>query len=321
MQFGVSIGNFGGFGPRGDVQDMLGIAERADLLGFDSVWVADHIFMPADIESRYPYNDTGISPFAYHLDIYDPLAMIAAMAVRTKRVRLGTSVLIIPYRNPLVLAKMLATLDQLSHGRVILGVGAGWMAEEFEALGIGQYYPVRGSVTDEWIRICLKLWTSDGPASFHGKFHSFDDVGPGPQPVQKPHIPLWIGGTGDVAHRRVARYGDGYHPMPSTPQQVSEQLQSMRREVEKRGRDPGKVVVSLNGPGIVIGGEYAAPEPGIARASGSKQQIIDRLAEYAKVGLQHCIVRPTFAGQTETTPASTMEAMQYMAEEILPALR
>ena len=243
---------------------------------------------------------------------------MAALAVRTKRIRIGTDVLIIPYRNPLVLAKMLATLDQLSHGRITLGAGVGWMQDEFDALGIGAYYPVRGAVTDEWIRICLTLWTSKGPASFHGKFHAFDQVGAGPQPVQVPHIPIWIGGTGAVAHRRVARYGDGYLPMPSPPEAVRAQLQSVRQELEKRGRDPSALAVGMLGPRIVIGG---AREEGAVGAFGSRQEIIDQLAEYARAGLQHVIATPSFAGATGVSLERTKEAMQYMAEEIMPAFR
>ena len=136
MKFGIPIGNFGTLGKYGDAEDVIAVAERAELLGFDSVWVHDHVFMPALIESRYPYNESGIAGFAYHQDIYDPITMMAAVAVRTSRVRIGTSVLIVPYRDPLVQAQMIATLDQLSHGRILLGIGVGWMEEEFEALGI-----------------------------------------------------------------------------------------------------------------------------------------------------------------------------------------
>src|SRR5262249_42287456 len=153
-----------------------------------------HLVMPARIRSRYPYNASGRAGFAYHQDIFDPLAMMAAVAVRTRRVQIATSVLIVPYRNPVLLAKMLATLDQLSRGRIVLGAGVGWMAEEFEALQMADYYDVRGSVTDEWLRICIALWTAEAPVSFQGRFYRFREVGALPRPVQRPHIPIWIGG-------------------------------------------------------------------------------------------------------------------------------
>jgi probable F420-dependent oxidoreductase len=138
------------------------------------------------------------------------------VAVATERVELGTSVLIVPYRNPLVLAKMLSTIDQLSRGRVRLGIGVGWMEEEFEALGIGEWYRVRGRVTDEWIAICRRLWSDQDPVSFDGRFISFKKVGGRPTPVNG-RIPIWVGGWGDVAARRVARLGDGYQTISSSP--------------------------------------------------------------------------------------------------------
>lgn len=319
MKFGVTVGNFGQYGKHGDANDQVRIAETAELLGFDSVWVHDHLFMPATIRARYPYNAEGRAGFAYRQDIYDPLAMMAALAVRTKRVSIGTSVLIIPYRNPLVLAKMLATLDQLSHGRIILGCGVGWMTEEFEALGIGDYYPVRGTVTDEWLRICIAMWTADGPVSYDGRFHQFSNVGARPGTVQKPHIPLWIGGKRDVAVRRVARLGSGYHTISSTAAELKEELDLLRPELEKAGRDPAEIVISMLGPQVVIGGE---PMPDRPMVAGNKQQIIDQLGAYRDAGLDHALSTPRFANlRGPITPEHTLEAMQYMAEEILPALR
>lgn len=318
MEFGIAVGNFGTYGKRGGAQELIGIARHAELLGFDSVWVHDHLFMPATIRARYPYNESGVAGFAYRQDIYDPLAMMAAIAARTSRIRIGTSVLIIPYRNPVILARMLATLDQLSHGRIILGLGVGWMAEEFEALGIGAWYPVRGAVTDEWIRICIALWTGKAPVSYQGRFHSFSRVSPLPRPVQQPCIPLWVGGKGPIAARRVARYGSGYHTITSTPAEIVTELKLVHAEMERAGRDPSELVVSMLGPGIRIGG---APGPGAA-VSGSRDQMISQLGEYAAAGLQHAIVLPTFANAAgEATPERTKEALEYLAKEVLPALR
>lgn len=319
MEFGIPIGNFGNFGKQGSAADLVHVARYAERVGFDSVWVHDHLLMPATIRARYPYNERGSAGFAYRQDIYDPLAMMAAVAVRTDRVRIGTSVLIIPYRNPLVLARMLATLDQLSGGRLVLGLGVGWMAEEFEALGIGDYYPHRGAVTDEWIRICIKLWTGDEPVSHKGRLHRFTDLSPHPRPAQRPHIPLWVGGKGDVAWRRVARYGSGYHTITSEPEQLAVELRGVRDAMERRGRDPSELVVSMLGPRVVIGRASEMP----ATVSGSREQIIEQLAEYERAGLQHALTTPSFAERLgdAATPGRTMEAMQYMAEEILPALQ
>lgn len=317
MKIGISIGNFGQFGKRGGAPELVQIAQRAEQLGYDSVWVHDHLFMPARIRARYPYNESGVAGFAWRQDIYDPLAMMAAVAVRTQRVSIGTSVLIVPYRNPLVLAKMLATLDCLSHGRIRLGIGVGWMAEEFDALGIGDYYPIRGRITDEWMRICIELWTSTGASSYAGQYHQFDQVGAFPKPIQKPHIPIWVGGKGEIAARRVARYGSGYHTITSSPQDVEEELKVVARELEKQGRDLSEIEVSmLGGMSLREGSAWGSS----AIIGGSKAQIIDQLGAYVRVGMHHLIATPTSGARDAHTPQRLMDDMQYVAEDILPAL-
>lgn len=317
MKFGVPVGNFGQFGKRGDAPAQVQVAVAAERFGFDSVWVHDHLVMPADIRARYPYNDSGVAGFAWRQDIYDPLAMMAALAVATERVDIGTSVLIIPYRNPVVLARMLATVDQLAGGRVRLGAGVGWMQEEFEALGIGDWFPVRGRVTDEWIAICRALWAGAAPISYEGRFFSCQDAAVHPKPAHGT-IPVWVGGWGDVAARRVARLGDGFQTISSTPKMVADQLALVRQELEKRGRSLAEIEVSMLG-GIRIGeAAGAAPSPVIG---GSTQQIIDQLGTYAEAGLQHLIATPRRAGAPAMTPAAMIEDMQWLAEEVFPALR
>lgn len=317
MKFGVPIGNFGQFGKLGTARDQVRVAAAAERLGFDSVWVHDHIVMPARIRARYPYNDSGVAGFAWRQDIYDPIAMLSALAVATERVEIGTSVLIIPYRNPVVLAKMLATVDQLARGRLRLGIGVGWMQEEFEALGIGDWYPIRGRVTDEWIEVCKELWSRDGASSFNGRFVSFDGIGAYPKPVAR-HIPIWVGGWGDVAARRVARYGDGFQTISSTPAMVAEQLACVRTELERRDRTLDQIEISMLG-GIRIGDSAAGAPPMLI--GGSRQEIIDRLGEYREAGLQHLIATPRRAGAGPFTPDGLIEDIQYLAEEIFPALR
>jgi probable F420-dependent oxidoreductase len=317
VKFGVPIGNFGQFGKRGDAPDQVRVAVAAERLGFDSVWVHDHIVMPVRIRSRYPYNESGVAGFAWRQDIYDPLAMLAAVAVATERVEIGTSVLIVPYRNPVVLAKMLATIDQLARGRLRLGIGVGWMAEEFEALGIGHWFPVRGRVTDEWIAVCKALWSEDGPCSFQGRSIAFRDVGAFPKPVRR-HIPIWVGGWGEVAARRVARLGDGYQTISSTPAMIARQLETVGQELEKRGRRLADIEVSMLG-GIRLGaGTMPAPVPVIG---GSRQEIIDQLGAYRDAGLQHLIATPRRADAGPMTPDGLIEDMQRLAEDVLPALR
>ena len=209
--------------------------------------------------------------------IYDPLAVMAAIGAQTSRVGIGTSVLIVPYRNPLVLAKTLSTIDRISHGRVILGIGVGWMEEEFQALGIGDQYAHRGTVTDEYIAVCIDLWTQDGPSSFRGRWVDYDGVGALPLPVQRPHIPIWVGGKTPAAIRRVARYGSGYHTVASSPEQVAAEVAAVHAEMEKVGRDPAELVVSMLS--AFLGAEGA-------------EQIIDAVGRYAEAGLHHLVGIP-----------------------------
>lgn len=312
MKFGVVTGNFGTFGEDPGVEGCLAVAEEAERLGYDSVWVHDHVVMPAMVDSRYLYNATGASPFRVDQYIYDPLAVMAAIGARTSRVGIGTSVLIVPYRNPLVLAKALATIDRISHGRVILGIGVGWMKEEFDALGIGEYWARRGAVTDEFMAVCIDLWTQRGPSSFDGRWVRYEDIGANPLPVQKPHIPIWVGGRTAAARRRVARYGTGYHSVASTPAQLAEEVAGVRAEMERAGRDPDELEVSMLWAFL---------------GTGSAQQLIDTLADYERAGLHHIVGAPSLrpGGLADLSPhdrlQATLEDLQTFAAEILPALR
>lgn len=315
MKIGVPVGNFGMFGKAGSAADQVRVAVAAEQLGFDSVWVHDHLVMPAGIASRYPYNESGVAGFAWRQEIDDPLAMLAAIAAATSRVEIGTSVLIVPYRNPLVLAKMLATIDQIAHGRLRLGIGVGWMREEFEALGIGEGYRVRGRVTDEWLAICKALWSSEGPVSFHGRFAAFEEVGARPRPFNG-RIPIWVGGWGEVAARRVARLGDGYQTITSTPAMVAEQLARLSAELERRRRTIDEIEVSMLG-GIRIGRGQGAPVP----IGGDPPEIIAALRAYEAAGLHHLIATPRRAGAGPFTPDGMIEDMRLLADEVLPAIR
>jgi probable F420-dependent oxidoreductase len=278
--------------------------------------VHDHIIMPSGVESKYPYNATGDSPFRVDQFIYDPIATMAAIGARTQRVQIGTSVLVVPYRNPVHLAKELATVDRISHGRIILGIGVGWMAEEFEALGIGDMYKNRGSVTDEWMSVCVNLWTQQGASSFDGKWVRYKDVGANPLPVQKPHIPIWVGGKTPQAWRRVARYGSGYHTITSTPQEVGQEIANVHAEMEKAGRDPKELVVSMLGVGVGVG------------IGTSTARIVDTLGEYGRAGMHHVVGIPWMLGRERLGGDSdhgrlqaTLENMAVFASDVLPKVQ
>ena len=201
MKIGYSLSNNQGME---DVQGVIDLAVRAEELGFDSVWASEHVF-----NVSYVYDRIGDKPY------YEPLTVLAYVAAVTKTIGLGTSVLVLPYHNPIRLAKVAATLDVLSGGRLMLGVGVGVIEEELEAMG--SPYAERGAITDETIAIMIELWTKEDP-SFQGKYHSFSNMKFTPKPMQKPYIPIIIGGTSRAAIRRAARSGTVWHPTALSPE-------------------------------------------------------------------------------------------------------
>ena len=183
-------------------------ARRVEELGYHSIFVSDHVVLPLRTRSRYPYNSSGVAPISAENDILEPFTLISYLASITRRVRLGISVQVLPYRHPVLNAKMLTTLDVLTGGRVIVGVGVGWLEEEFQALNAD--YSNRGTVTDEHIQIFKALCTQEEPV-FHGQHYHVEGIKLYPKPVQKPHPPIWVGGTTARAKRRAATLGDGWH--------------------------------------------------------------------------------------------------------------
>lgn len=212
-----------------------------EALGFASLWVSDHVVVPWTIRSRYPYSPTGEFPLSPDTPFLEPLTTLAVVAGATERIRLGTSVLVLPHRHPVLLAKMLASLDRLAGGgRVILGAGVGWLREEIELFGVD--FASRGAWSDETIRVLRACWTEDRPA-FQGRFFRFDAVGFAPRPVAP--IPIWIGGDTPAALSRVARLGDGWHAAyPARPALV-EGLARLRAACREVGRDPATLTLSV----------------------------------------------------------------------------
>ena len=195
MKVGVNLINFG---PGVSPASLKSWATLSEALGYHIIMTSDHIAITPDVQSRYP------APF------YEPLSLLGWLAGVTTKIEIGTTVIIVPYRNPLELAKATANVDQLSDGRFILGVGIGWAQEEFHVLNAA--YKSRGAVTNEYLAAVKLLWTQD-VASYNGKFISFDDVHTAPRPIQTPHPPIWVGGPSDAAMRRTVRYGDAWHPI------------------------------------------------------------------------------------------------------------
>ena len=274
MKFGVTVPNNWGIE---NAKEALSFGPLAEELGYDSVWVMDHLFNNGYIRERLddkPY--------------YHPLATLSYLAATTERVLLGTSVLVLPYHNPVELAKYTATLDHMSDGRVTLGVGVGAMTEEFAALGIPM--SERGALTNECIRVMKELWTNQAP-SYHSSRWNFDDLRFSPKPVQQPHIPLWIGGASPGALRRAARLGDGWHPSGLTPEEYAVRRQQVRELAERAGRDPDSLTMSARVEVEATGGPSSDRAANRARIPGNDlEQAAISIAAYRDAGVEHLVL-------------------------------
>ena len=230
------------------------VCRRADAAGFESLWGGEHVILPATIESKYPYTADGKIPAEDDTPIPDPLIWLAFAAAAAPGLRIGTCILIVPQRNPLVLAKELATLDQLSGGRVELGLGVGWLKEEFDALGVP--WERRGTRNDEYIEAMRVLWT-EPKVEFHGEFVDFAPVTCSPRPVQEA-IPIITGGDSEAAIRRAARLSDGYFPGEGDPERLRSLIARVRQAAEDAGRDPESIEINA-----MFGAQMADPAAGV----------------------------------------------------------
>lgn len=263
MQFGIMFANTGhGSSPDG----ARAVLQAAEAGGFVTAWTVEHVVVPSGYESAYPYDESGkMAGGAEEFDLPDPLVWLSFAAAATTTIRLGTGILIVPQRNPVVTAKAVATLDHLSGGRVDLGVGVGWLREEFEALGVP--FERRGKRLDEYVEAMRALWTQDR-AEYHGEFVDFDEVFSWPKPVQKPHPPIHVGGAAPWGIRRALRYGDGWIPLAGRGDtDLIDDMATFRRMAAEAGRDPDSMEVSI----------YVAPDDA------------DRLAQLRDAGFSRAL--------------------------------
>ncbi len=211
MQFG-----FGApvSGPLSGPRDLARIASEGEALGYDYCTISDHVAIPRDMDAKYPYSDTGEFPGRAGGDRHEQLTAVTFVAAKTSKLRLVTSVTVVPHRPPVLTAKIIASIDVLSEGRFTWGIGVGWCREEFEAIGT-EPFDERGAVTDETIAVCRELWTNENP-SFSGKYAEFSNIFFQPRPVQK-RIPIWVGGESGPAMRRTAKLGDAWYPIGTNP--------------------------------------------------------------------------------------------------------
>jgi probable F420-dependent oxidoreductase len=259
-------------GPLATGEALTTFAREADRRGIASLWVSDHVIFPRTATGSYP---GGRFPHPPDKPYLEPVVALAAAAVCTTRARLGASVFILGHRHPVVMAKMLTSIDALSDGRLICGVGVGWWKEELEILGVP--FNRRGRQADEILKVFTTLWSDTHP-SFEGEFFRFRDIGFAPKPVQKPRPPIWVGGDSPGAFRRVVTLGDGWHATSKTPAEFREALPRLRAAADKAGRAFDTIDLSLR---------YTLRDDLLAKGT---QAVVDTLVEYKRLGLSHILL-------------------------------
>jgi probable F420-dependent oxidoreductase len=298
MKFGVWIPNCRHLATPDIIR---GAAVRAEQLGYDSVWVSDHVVVPhANVVN---FGET----------VFDPLVTLGVIAGATNRVRLGTTVLIVPYRNAVVTAKMISSLDALSGGRVVCGIGAGWVAAESAMLGLP--FAERGAMTDEYLQAMQELWTSTAP-SFAGKYTQFSGLVFEPKPVQKPHPPIWVGGHSRAALRRTVQFGAAWHPINRPPEELRAGRAELTRLCQSRGRAAAPALTLRNDVRVTRSGESVpASTHGGRVLAGEPARLVDQIAELADCGVEHLVLEFLAADGRELD-----EQMAAFAERVRPKL-
>lgn len=270
MKLGIALPHIG---PHASPEAIIECAAKAESLGFDSVWVLDRLLWPLQPMAKYPGNPRGELP-AVMQTVYEPLTVLSFVAAHTRRVRLGTSVLVAAYRTPVLVAKTGATLDRLSGGRLILGIGSGWSTDEFTAANLS--IAERDGRTDEFIRALRELWRA-GESRFEGKYYRVPPSIFLPKPLQENGPSIWIGGNSRRALRRAAELGDGWHPTSRlAPAALAEGAKHLRRSAEKAGRDPSAITLSLRWNALSD-----------LQDKSDIESFIRALAGYREVGVQH----------------------------------
>lgn len=317
MDFGVHIGTRGCLTTR---ENIMAMASSAEANGYAIIGVADHLIVPVHTDVRYPYTADGVWPGAPTGECLDAIATLTFLAGFTQTIRLLTSVLVVPHRPAVLTAKLLNTADVLSGGRVIAGIGSGWMKEEFAALETAPFED-RGAVTDEYIRAWKTLWTDDRP-SMDGKHVRFDNVVFKPKPASKPHLPIWVGGESAPALRRAAAVGDGWYPVSNnaqilmnTPDLLKAGIGRLHRAAEKIGRDPADIDIAYV---WFMPPQWSAKTGADGKRqmfTGSAADMQEDAAAFAAAGVKHLIVY-----LQQPTIAATLDVQQRFAEDVIRKL-
>jgi probable F420-dependent oxidoreductase len=314
MQYGFNAPTAG---PLATPEALTQLAVEGEAMGFDYVSFSDHVVIPTDIEARYPYSDTGEFPQGARGGRHEQLTEVMFVAAKTSRIRLVTSVMVVPHRPAVLTAKILSTIDVLSGGRLTVGIGAGWMKEEFEAIGAPPFAE-RGAVTDEYLAAFRELWTSENPR-FSGKYVRFENIVFAPKPVQRPAPPIWVGGESGPALRRTARLGDAWYPIETNPANRLDSLprygasvERLRKLTAEAGRDATAVALVLRC------GKHGAAVPATAEDgnrrlfSGGAAEIAGDLRDLRALGVS--AVDFSFAG---ATAADMLAEMRRFRDAVL----
>jgi probable F420-dependent oxidoreductase len=304
MDWGVHLPHLGRAVGR---DSLIGFAQTAEKIGIHSAWASDHVCWPAQFESKYPYSSDGSFPAPAGLGWLDPIGTLLFVAGCTEQIRLGFTVLILPYRQPVATAKQLATIDVVSEGRLILGVGVGWMREEAQVLGMP--WDNRGRRSDEQLEIFEALFQEETP-SYDGTYYSFPQVRFEPKPIQQP-LPVWVGGNSPAAFRRTARFGHAFHAAFEPLDVVEKEWEQVREACEAIARDPDELDLSLRM--FLDPSETMEPAKSIG---GSVDQMVDTIGLCQEIGITHILLDPVARGGIDGRLDVLADFMSDVASQI-----
>ena len=315
MDFGTTIPMRG---PLAHAEAIKTLATETETMGFGHISVTDHLIVPRRIDSRYPYTSDGGFPGEAEGFAFEQFSVMSYLAALTTRAKLITAITVVPHRGAVAAAKTISTIDFLSGGRTVLGVGAGWMREEFDALGIPEF-DERGRVTDEYLAAYKELWTADAPR-FDGKYVTFDNITFLPKPAQEGGPPIWVGGESGPAMRRTARLGDVWFPIAHNPRHLMNTTDRFRAGVarmhqtaEKQGRDPASIGLALFAIKYSNRPAHDAETGEREMLSGSNEAIVEDLQQLAEIGVTDVVVN-----FHRSTMEKTLGEMRNFVEEIAP---
>jgi probable F420-dependent oxidoreductase len=309
MKFGVFLPVSGRAASR---KTLMEAAQQAEALGYDSVWSADRIIIPWEIKTTYPYSKEATFIVPPERPFFDPLTCLAFLAGCTENIMLGMSVMVLPYRHPLYWAKIATTIDQLSAGRLIMGVGVGWMEEEFAALNAP--FKERGKVSDEQLQLIDKIWR-DEHITFEGQYYRFKDIAFSPKPYQKSRIPIWVGGEGTLAQKRAGRYGDAWFPyfVRITAEGLAAGFENVRSEARNLGRDSDQITFACCLPIELTPGAVRQEDDYL---KGNIPQVTEAIQKFMAVGVTHIGLQFMIPHYPERR-----EQIERFAKEALPSLK